>query len=126
MTNPQALILVVDDNADIRRTLEMVLKSQAYSVRCHASAEDYLAHPMPVGPRVMVLDVRMPGMDGPALQEHMRKTGDLTPVIFISGEHQLHESQAMASAASVTFLWKPFSTQELLDAVAHGLTLCPH
>jgi FixJ family two-component response regulator len=71
----------------------------------------------------MLLDVRMPKMTGVELQALMVKTGDRIPVIFMSGESLPHETLAAQQSNAVTFLWKPFRTEALLNAVSHGLTL---
>ena len=120
--NP-ALIEVVDDDADIRRMLQLVLEARGFKVRTHDGAHAYLSAEPVTERRVMLLDVRMPKMTGVELQAWMVKTGDRTPVIFMSGESLPHETQAAQQSNAVTFLWKPFRTESLLNAVELGLTL---
>ena len=122
MSNP-ALIEVVDDDADIRRMLQLVLEARGFKVRTHDGAHAYLAAAPVTERRVMLLDVRMPKMTGVELQALMVKTGDRIPVIFMSGESLPHETLAAQQSNAVTFLWKPFRTEALLNAVTHGLTL---
>lgn len=119
-SNP-ALIEVVDDDEDIRRMLQLVLESHGFKVRTHNGALAYLAAEPVTERRVMLLDVRMPKMSGVELQAHMVSTGDQVPVIFMSGESLPHETLAAQQSNAVTFLWKPFRTEALLDAVAKGL-----
>ncbi len=120
-TNP-ALIEVVDDDEDVRRMLQLVLESHGFKVRTHNGALAYLAADPVTERRVMLLDVRMPKMSGVELQAHMVSTGDQVPVIFMSGESLPHETLAAQQSNAVTFLWKPFRTEALLEAVAKGLT----
>lgn len=122
MSNP-ALIEVVDDDADIRRMLKMVLETRGFKVRTHDGAQAYLAAEPAAGRRVMLLDVRMPHMSGVELQALMVRIGDRIPVIFMSGESPPHETLAAKQSNAVTFLWKPFRTETLLKALDEGLTL---
>jgi FixJ family two-component response regulator len=119
----QDLIEVVDDDADIRRMLQLVLESRGFKVRTHNGAHAYQSAEHLTERRVMLLDVRMPKMTGIELQAWMVQTGDRTPVIFMSGESLPHETLAAEESNAVTFLWKPFRTEALLNAVGHGLTL---
>ncbi|MGV0960193.1 MAG: response regulator [Limnohabitans sp.] len=118
-----ALIEVVDDNLDIRRMLTLVLKSHGFEVRTHESAEAFLCAEDLQTPRLLILDVRMPGMSGPELHSRLQAQGLMLPVIFMSGECQPHETAAAQSSRAVDFLWKPFSTQQLLQAIERGLQL---
>ncbi|MEY3521158.1 response regulator transcription factor [Limnohabitans sp. 2KL-51] len=122
MSNP-ALIEVVDDDPDIRRMLQLVLEARGFKVRIHDGAHAYLAAEPVTERRVMLLDVRMPKMTGVELQAQMVKAGNRIPVIFMSGESLPHETLAAQQSNAVTFLWKPFRTEALLNAVTHGLTL---
>ncbi|WP_293748469.1 response regulator [Limnohabitans sp. Rim8] len=122
MSNP-ALIEVVDDDPDIRRMLQLVLEARGFKVRTHDGAHAYLAAEPVTERRVMLLDVRMPKMTGVELQAQMVQAGNRVPVIFMSGESLPHETLAAQQSNAVTFLWKPFRTEVLLNAVTHGLTL---
>lgn len=122
MLNP-ALIEVVDDDTDIRHMLQLVLEARGFKVRTHDGATAYLVAAPVTERRVMLLDVRMPNMTGIELQAWMVKTGDRTPVIFVSGESLPQDTMAALQPNAVTFLWKPFRTEDLLNAVAKGLAL---
>jgi FixJ family two-component response regulator len=117
----QALIEVVDDDQDIRRMLQLVLEARGFKVRTHDGPHAYLAAEPVTERRVMLLDVRMPKMTGVELQAQMVKAGDHVPVIFMSGESLPHETLAAQQSNAVSFLWKPFRTEELLAAVSKGL-----
>jgi FixJ family two-component response regulator len=118
-----ALIEVVDDDTDIRHMLQLVLEARGFKVRTHDGALAYLSAEPVTERRVMLLDVRMPNMTGVELQARMVKTGDRTPVIFMSGESLPQDTMAAQQSNAVTFLWKPFRTEDLLNAVAQGLAL---
>lgn len=112
---------VVDDDPDIRKMLVLVLQAHGFRVRAHDGALAYLKAAPLSEKRAMLLDVRMPQMTGVELQAKMVKSGDTTPVIFMSGESLPHEQQAAKSSNAVAFLWKPFRTEALLKAINEGL-----
>jgi two-component system response regulator FixJ len=116
-----APIDVIDDNPDIRRMLGLVLKTHGYEVRTHESAQAFLSSERKSEPRLLILDVRMPGMTGLELHSRLQAQGEKYPVIFMSGECQPHESAVAESSVPVAFLWKPFNTQELLQAIEKGM-----
>jgi FixJ family two-component response regulator len=118
---PSALIDVVDDNPDIRRMLNLVLQNHGFQVRTHESAMAFLEAPEVAMPRLLILDVRMPGMSGPELHAQLQAKQMAWPVIFMSGECLPHEAPVVQSAGPIGFLWKPFGTQELLQAIERGL-----
>ena len=105
--------------------LRLVLESQGYQVRVHDGGQAYLEAAPTTAPHVMLLDVRMPGMSGLELHARLRERGDPIPVIFMSGESQAHETEAASAAGAIHFLWKPFSTRQLLETIAQGLQSGP-
>lgn len=115
------LIDVIDDNPDIRRMLGLVLKAQGYQVRTHESANAFLMNESSFEPSLLILDIRMPGMSGLELYRQLLAQGQKHAVIFMSGESQPHEIAAANSSVPVDFLWKPFSTQQLLQAIDKGI-----
>jgi FixJ family two-component response regulator len=116
-TNHQITVEVVDDDHDIRRMLVMVLESHGFKVRPHDGGSAYLAAEPSSGARLMLLDVRMPGMTGIELHTQLKLRRDEIPVIFMSGESLPHETQAVENSDAIAFLWKPFRTQQLLTAI---------
>jgi FixJ family two-component response regulator len=111
------IVEVVDDDQDIRRMLELVLQAHGFQVRAHNGGAAYLAAERSVGHRVMLLDVRMPGMSGIEVQYQLKAQGDDIPVIFMSGESLPHETTAAQNSDAIAFLWKPFRTQQMLEAL---------
>ena len=69
----------------------------------------------------MLLDIRMPKMNGIELHANMRQAGDDIPVIFMSGESLPHETLAAQETGAIAFMWKPFRTEQMLKAIAQGL-----
>lgn len=116
-----AIVEVVDDDQDIRRMLALVLQAHGFQVRAHNGGAAYLAAQRSVGRRVMLLDVRMPGMSGIEVQSLLKAQGDDIPVIFMSGESLPHETTAAQNSDAVAFLWKPFRTQHMLEALEKAL-----
>jgi two-component system response regulator FixJ len=114
-------VFVVDDDAAARGSLRMLLKSLGLQAVAYESGTAFLADFDPEQPGCLLLDVRMPGMSGPELQQQLNARGAIVPVIFITG----HGDVAMAVEAmrhgAFDFLQKPFRDQELLDRVQRSL-----
>ena len=117
--NPIAL--VVDDDPMVRRSLESLLKSVGLRVKTFDSAQKFLEAERPQGPSCLILDVRMPGLSGPQLQERLLADQVPLPIIFITGYGTIPMSVRAMKAGAVDFLQKPFNDQELLDAVSKAI-----
>jgi len=121
MTDAEALVFVVDDDASLRASLQDLLESVGLRVAACASAQEFLRCPPPEGPSCLVLDVRLPGLSGLELQQRLA-AGDLAlPIIFITGYGDIPMSVQAMKAGAVEFLTKPFRDQDLLDAVHQAL-----
>ena len=114
----------------MRQARAWLLRWRGLQTQCVDSAEGLMEHlGLDHGPQLprqaccLLLDVRMPKMTGVELQALMVKSGDRTPVIFMSGESLPHEPLAAQQSNAVTFLWKHFRTEALLNAVNQGLLL---
>ena len=117
----QELVCVVDDDLSVRRGLRRLLTSAGYVAEMFASAEDYLAREVFHGPVCLILDVRMPGLNGLDLQQTVESRGACEQIVFITGHSDVPTcTQAMKNGA-VDFLMKPFDDTELIDAVQKGL-----
>jgi len=111
------IVFVVDDDAQVRRSLERLIGSVGLEVRAFDSARTLLDH-LPVDvPACLVLDVRMPGLSGLDLQQKMNQAGMNLPIIFMTGHGTVPMSVRAMKAGAVDFLQKPFDEQALLDAV---------
>ena len=115
-------IYLVDDNPEIRFHLSDLLQKRGYSVQAYDAASSFLKHGVAMFPAVLILDVRMPGMSGIELQQTLRAMGRQTPIVFISGECQSHEIIQAMKGLPIEFLLKPFSMDQLIEAVDRGMS----
>lgn len=115
-----AVIHVVDDDASLRRSLIFLLGSLGWPVLAHASANDFLlACPTPPADfGCLVLDIRMPGMNGLELQQALRARGWTPVVVFMTGHGDVELAVQAMKQGAFDFLEKPFRDQTLLDTVA--------
>ena len=121
MTEGDAIVYVVDDDASLRASLQDLLESVGLRVAACASAQEFLRRPRPEVPSCLVLDVRLPGLSGLELQRWLA-TGNLAlPIIFITGHGDIPMSVQAMKAGAVDFLPKPFRDQDVLDAVHQAL-----
>jgi FixJ family two-component response regulator len=117
----ESAVIVVDDDASVRATLKDILESVGLKVILFRSAAEFLESTMPDLPCCMILDVRMPEMSGLKLQEELTKAEVQVPIVFVSGHGEIGVAVRAMKAGAVDFLPKPFSTQDLLDAVYDAL-----
>jgi len=110
-------IYLIDDDPSIRRSLAYSLSSVRYSIQTFDSPTAFLRDALPITPAVILLDIRMPGMNGLSLQNEMIARGRKTPIIFISGESQPTEIIEAMKKGAVDFLIKPFGLEPLLEAI---------
>jgi FixJ family two-component response regulator len=124
----QPLVYVVDDDADVRDSLRLLLESVGIEVAVFSSADDFLAREEGEGtdrPGCLLLDVRMPGMGGIALLEHMRRYKILFPTIVITGHGDIPMAVRAMKLGAVDFVSKPYNHQVLLDMVQETLRRMP-
>jgi len=122
MDDAQPLVLVVDDDESVRRSLRWLLVTAGYSVATFSSGADMLEHRPSEGPAVLLMDVRMPDMTGLEVKEQLARLGRDMVTIFSTGHDDVAISvQAMKSGAE-DFLLKPFDEETVLGAVERGLT----
>ncbi len=112
-----ALVFVVDDHPSVRKSLTRLIKAAGHAVETFASARDFLARPPHDGPCCVVLDVRMPGMTGPELQEVLVSRGRQLSIIFITGHGDIRTGVKAMKGGAVDFLIKPVNDRELLGAI---------
>lgn len=121
------IIAVVDDDISIRKSLDRLIRSAGLGVLVFASAEEFLNSAHPRKADCLIFDVQLPGMSGIELFRHLNIHQYRVPVIFItahgSDEHARSEA---ASDWTVAYLIKPFSGEELLDAVNAALKWKPN
>jgi FixJ family two-component response regulator len=121
MNSAQPTIFVVDDDASVLRGLARLIRSAGYAVATFDSAAQFLSCGDAEGPGCVLIDLRMPGMNGLELQEAVRRSGCALPIIFISGETDVPATVQAMKAGALDFLTKPFDEQQLLHAIAAAL-----
>jgi FixJ family two-component response regulator len=121
VSQPKRLVCVVDDDASVRRSLGRLFKSAGYAAELFASAEDYLERAIFEGPVFLVVDVRMPGLKGPELQEALEVRGACEQMVFITGHGDVPTATRAMKNGAVDFLTKPFDDKELIEAVKRAL-----
>ena len=114
---PRALISVVDDDESVRESLPDLLREFGFEVEAFAAGEDFLASDKIGRTRCLILDVAMPGMNGPAVQTELQRRGHKIPIIFITAHGDAATRPRMMENGAVDCLLKPFSEKALLDAL---------
>jgi two-component system, OmpR family, response regulator MprA len=109
----EAAVLLVDDDAPIRRMLERTLAAEGYEVAAVADGGAALARVERSVPDVIVLDVAMPGMDGLSVTRRLRAKGLPVPILLLTARDALHERVAGLDAGADDYLVKPFEVEEL-------------
>jgi FixJ family two-component response regulator len=118
---PGAQVYLVDDDDDVRFHLTDLLRQLGYRVHAFGSAPEFLMGAQPASPAVLVLDMRMPVMNGLDVQQALKSQGWGLPIVFISGESQSQEIIDAMKGGAVDFLWKPFAHTQLKEAIDKGL-----
>ena len=122
MTKAKPTVLIVDDDADIRESLQSLLRSVGLESRAMDSLPDFLKSEPPSGPTCLILDVRLPGRSGLDYQRDLAAANVKLPIIFITGHGDVPMSVQAMKGGAIEFLTKPFRDQDLLDAIQLGLT----
>jgi len=119
-------ILIIDDDPSVRKSLSRLLCSFGFMVETFESAENFLARESYEGTGCILLDIRMPGISGMALQDELTTRGHDLPVIFITGHGDIPTSVQAMKKGAVDFLPKPFDDDQLLDAVQKAIEKSRH
>ncbi|ULJ76698.1 response regulator transcription factor (plasmid) [Rhizobium gallicum] len=112
---------VIDDDAAMRAGLDSLFRSVGYQVHLFANTNDFLRSGRTNAPGCLVLDVRLPGMNGLDFQRHLAEADLTMPIVFMTGHGDIPMSVRGMKAGAVDFLPKPFREQEMLDAVTLAL-----
>lgn len=115
------LVRIVDDDAAVRRALARLVESMGLRAETFASPDDLLKQPQADDVDCLVLDVQLPGMDGFELNERVRASGNMTPVIFISAHVNRTTRKRAEAAEAVAFIEKPFEDELLFAAVRKAI-----
>lgn len=115
------IVYVVDDDPAMTTALCGLLRSVDIGAEPFHTAQDFLAYPRPDAPSCLVLDVRLRGGSGLALQDQLNAMHDPLPVVFITGHGDIPMTVRVMKAGAVDFLTKPFTDHDFLDAVGASL-----
>jgi FixJ family two-component response regulator len=121
MSEAKPVVVVIDDDPDIREALQGLLETVNLPAALFASAAEFLASKAPEGPCCIVADVRLRGLSGLDFQQELARNNVLTPIVFITGHGDIPMSVKAMKAGAVEFLTKPIRDQDLLDAIQTGL-----
>lgn len=119
--NPASFVYVVDDDFSVRDSLALFLNSSGLEVKSFESAREFLASYNPEFPGCLVLDIRMPGLDGLQLQNELIKSAISIPIIFISGHAEIPDSARAFRSGALDFFEKPFDNKTLLERILEAL-----
>ena len=115
------VVSIVDDDASVRRSTRRLLRSSGFRAEAFASAEEFLESKSAAKTACLILDLRMPGMNGLELQRRLTQNGDPVPVIFLSAHASEEDERSALRAGAVQFLLKPTSKEALLGAIRDAL-----
>lgn len=119
--DPQSRVFIVDDDAQTLRAFERLLRIEGFGVDAFTSAAEFLKRPRNDAPSCLILDLRLPGIDGLKLQEAMRQASVRMPIVFVSGNADIASTASAMRYGAVDFLEKPVDDVRLLDAVSRAL-----
>lgn len=114
---PDPVVYVVDDDASVRSSTERLVRSVGFDVQTFGTAREFLDAPRPEGPACLVLDVRLPGLDGLDLQRELMRLEVRIPIIFMTGHGSIPMTVRAMKAGAVEFLTKPAPPHDLLGAI---------
>jgi FixJ family two-component response regulator len=118
-----AIVYIVDDDASVRTAIQLRLERAGYRVVAYASGEDVLKQrPDENRPGCILLDVRMPGLSGPALHSRLLELGSTLPILYLSGYADVSTTVQVIKAGAEDFLIKPVDSDELFRAIERALS----
>src|SRR5258705_13935650 len=116
-----ATVFIIDDDASVRESIQDLLESLGLRSESFGTAEEFLRSKRPEGPSCLVLDVRLPGVNGLDFQSRLVDAGFQIPVIFITSHADIPMTVKAMKSGAVEFLTKPFRDQDLIDAIQQAL-----
>lgn len=122
-TYPDAAVFIVDDDDAFRDSLCWLLESAGHRVVAFAAAENFLADYDPCQPGCLVLDIRMPGMNGLELQDELKRRALPIPIIFVTGHGDVPMAVSAVKKGAAEFIEKPFNDQAFLGLIVKALKL---
>jgi len=123
MKKTRSLVSVVDDDESIRESLPDLLREFGFDAQTFPSAEEFLASDYLAHTRCLILDIAMPGMTGPDLQRELILRRQKIPIVFITAHRDEAVRPRLLNLGAVECLFKPFSDEDLLQALNTALRL---
>lgn len=120
---PAPCIYIVDDDDAVRTGLGLIIETAGYPCKCFASAEEFLEHYFPEPPCCLILDVNLPGLNGPQLQSELNRRNIHLPIIFLTAHGDIPTTVRAIKGGAVDFLVKPVPSKELLELLRNTLEL---
>ena len=114
-------VFIIDDDASVRASIQDLLESLGLRSESFGTAEEFLRSKRPDGPSCLVLDVRLPGVNGLDFQRRLVDAGFQIPIIFITGHADIPMTVKAMKSGAVEFLTKPFQDRDLLGAIHQAL-----
>jgi FixJ family two-component response regulator len=111
------IIFIVDDDPDVRRAMKRLLRMANFRVETFATAEEFLSSGHSRDPGTLVLDIRLPGMNGADLQKALADSGSTLPIVFMTAYEDEGLRQEVMDRGAVAFLQKPVNERTLLEAI---------
>ena len=118
---PRELIYVVEDDEAARESLQALLETADYRTAAFVSGTDFLASPGPLSGSCVVLDIKMPGMDGLEVQRRLNDSGALLPIVFVTGHGDVAMAVQAMHAGAIDFIEKPVGRDRLLGSVTRAI-----
>ena len=122
MTTPTAMVFVIDDDESMRKSLKRLLGAADYEAQVFKSASEFLSRSPHPGPSCVIVDVRMPGLNGIDFQNALIENNREEQLIFITGHGNIPMCAQAMKAGAVDFLPKPFKPKQLLESVERALS----
>jgi FixJ family two-component response regulator len=115
------VVFVIDDDAGVRTSIQGLLKSVGLRSKAYGTTPEFLTTQRPNAPSCLILDVRLPGINGLEFQRELAEAGIRIPIIFITGHGDIPMTVKAMKSGAIEFLTKPFRDQDLLDAIHQAL-----
>jgi FixJ family two-component response regulator len=122
MISPTAMVFVIDDDESVRKSLARLLDAAHYRTEVFESASEFLSRSAYQGPSCVIVDVKMPGLNGIAFQEALIENGRNEQLVFITAHGDIPMCAQAMKAGAIDFLPKPFKPRQLLESVERALS----
>lgn len=121
MTDHNSLVYVIDDDSSVGDAISNLLEAVGYQTQVFNSSEEFLQVPRADIPSCLILDVKLPGMNGLEFQQHLENKGIRIPIIFITAHGDIPMTARAMKQGAIEFLAKPFQKADLIAAIQQGL-----